>query len=246
MRARRDIPSSFTAATTQFVPQNHYSSDTPTQTVQEHSDHCHSPNDERQECWQSSRAASHCRGDESANTKATCIYDTLGWTFQNTVIRLLNNTVTMHDSTHFPGIACDTGLPVSRKDSSQLASRWLCSKLSIWTIPHRHVPRRAKQWTITQLAQLWSGLKSLSYRDRQDSNKKPLVKTPNLNMQSIISLKKYTVDAGFYDIYPPRLPAFLAIKDFNQCLIQTFSFIQLNYHVSFVQGVYWLLCAEAG
>ena len=34
----------------------------------------------------------------------------------------VNNTITTQDSTHFPGIACDTGLLINRKVSSSLIS----------------------------------------------------------------------------------------------------------------------------
>jgi len=51
----------------------------------------------------------------------------------------VDNTITMQDSTHFPGIACDTGL-INRKVSSELASNWLWNQLSTCTIMHhRHV-----------------------------------------------------------------------------------------------------------
>jgi len=52
----------------------------------------------------------------------------------------VNNTITMQDSTQFPGIACDTGLLINRKVSSELVSNWLWNQLSTCIkMHHRHI-----------------------------------------------------------------------------------------------------------
>jgi len=94
------------------------------------------PHDEQQECWQRERTGRISLSCRLVSKHESDLY--LRHTLLNPKKhghQTVNNTITMQDSTHFPGIACYTGL-INRKVSSELASNSLWNQLRTCAITH--------------------------------------------------------------------------------------------------------------